>query len=226
MRLSFLYASLTFQLASHVLATEARYWENWDDPQVAQVIDSYWISNCDEIQHRELLAALMAPFLTPSTCILEVGSGTGLVYEKLLPLMTQKNYTGIDNSSNMLTIAKARFPQARFLKADVFNLPFEEDSFDIVTAFEVFGHLNDIQIPLKEMYRIATKYVIFTVWSSPQTITAEEKILNSTFIHRAYSHQDILEKISKLGAEGIHVDNFIVREGVTAYVIHKTKTDS
>jgi ubiquinone/menaquinone biosynthesis C-methylase UbiE len=217
---------LPFVYSSSLTATTFqtnRFWQNWDDPGVADVIDSYWNNTPSESKHRDLLVYLVSKYITNKDHLLEVGSGTGLVYEKLRRLIDDQHYTGVDVSRNMLEIAKERFPSANFLQADVFHLPFSENSFEVVTAFEVFGHLNEIQTPIREMFRVASRLVIFTVWSSSETITAQEKILNSVFIHRSFAHNDVMDTISKSGIENFSIESIPLRNDLTAYIIKKNQ---
>lgn len=217
----FLCATSAFLCSSFLIASPNRSWENWDDPGVAIAIDTFWNSSPYESKHRELLANLVCEFFSPGDRFLEVGSGTGLVYERLAPKVD--NYIGIDISKNMLEIAKKRFPAANFFEGDVFDLPFSENSFDIVCAFEVLCHLGDIQIPIREMFRVASKFVIFTAWTDSKTVTTEERILNSTFIHRSYAHADIIDIIHRAGLKSYSIAAIPLMGGFTAYIVKKEK---
>jgi len=80
--------------------------------------------------------------------VLDVGSGTGIVLEKvnLLP----ENYFGLDISDNMLKISRNKFPKYHFIKGDMSNMPFEDNSFDSVISLfgsfsYSFNHLKTVQ---------------------------------------------------------------------------------
>jgi 2-polyprenyl-3-methyl-5-hydroxy-6-metoxy-1,4-benzoquinol methylase len=73
--------------------------------------------------------------------ILDLGCGNG----SLCGLLVQLGHevTGIDLSGSGIEIAKKSFPECRFIKADIYDLPYEllENSFDIVLSVEVIEHL-------------------------------------------------------------------------------------
>lgn len=146
---------------------QKRAWEVWDKPGIAEHVDAYWRSSSDEKQHRINLAALVAGLLQkPSDAILEIGCGTGLVYEALVDrLGCGLNYVGVDNSMKMLAIARNRFPMARFSFGDAFKLKFKNRRFQVTCAFEVFGHMPDCTEALAEMLRVTRQTAAFTVWA-------------------------------------------------------------
>ncbi len=95
-------------------------------------------------------------FTVEGSKILDLGCGNG----KLRLLFKEKNvfYTGVDSSSELLNIAENRkdfkLPYQKFLKAEAFSLPFENDSFDIVFFIAVFHHIPGIELRLKTLKEI------------------------------------------------------------------------
>ena len=113
-----------------------------------------------------MLAALVKKWALPNDRFLEIGCGSGLVYNQLVPEILQNHaYIGVDISQTMLAIAMRRFKDAVFIKDDLYALSFPDHSFEIVAAFEVFGHLGDIEQPIREMFRTTSRLMIFTVWT-------------------------------------------------------------
>lgn len=85
---------------------------------------------------------LFTDFLVPGDKILDIGCGNGRFSE----LCKEKAfYFGIDNSEELIKIAKNRYPEANFQKADALRLPFFDNSFNKVYSIAVFQH-----IPSKE----------------------------------------------------------------------------
>jgi len=173
---------------------------DWDKSGVAEIIQSLWLNNHNELEHRTRLADLVSSCsYLPSrdASFLEAGCGSGLVYSALVPAVIT-NYTGIDTSREMLKLANANYPQGKFIYGDIFNLDFPDKSFDIVASFEVLGHLPDIEIPIREMFRVAKKYLIFTIWVSDSdkiTEVSYEKHGDVTFLFKKYARDEIAKAI-------------------------------
>lgn len=194
----------------------------WDIGKVAKNIDQYWIQSEEELAHRKELADLVQDLYTPGESFLEVGCGSGLVYEALVPnIVSEKNYIGIDNSQKMLSLAKKRFSKGNFKYDDLLSLSLSNNSVDMVAAFEVLGHLTAIEKPISEMFRVASHMVIFTVWSAPETICTYENIEGTEFPHYAYSVEDILEIISRNVDQMYGVTVIPLANSINAYVIIK-----
>lgn len=144
-------------------AKKGRPWEVWQDPDVAETVDNYWTGSEDELEYRSLLAHAVKQEAAFLDSILEVGSGTGLVYGALKQEGIA-NYVGIDNSNHMLAKARDRYPEADFRFGDAFDLDMASGSYDVVICFEVLGHMPDPSKVIEELLRVARKKVIFTVW--------------------------------------------------------------
>ena len=92
---------------------------------------------------------------------LDAGCGEGFVAERILSTMPGLDLTGCDLSAGALAVAKDRIPYARFVSGSVTNLPFPDNSFDMVGCFEVLEHLpNDLPgQALAEFARVARRWV-------------------------------------------------------------------
>lgn len=172
-------------------------WQLWDREGVAATIERHWQTSPLEASHRRALARLCAQHLSADLDVLEVGCGTGLVYERLVPaLVPDERYTGVDVSERMLEIARRKFPHARFVAGDGYALRFPARAFDVALAFEVLGHLPAIGPFLRELARVARTSAIFTVWGAAHgVVDGREEIGGASFLHREYSHAYVLEQI-------------------------------
>jgi ubiquinone/menaquinone biosynthesis C-methylase UbiE len=88
---------------------------------------------------------------------LDIGTGTGAILELLAPLC--QHATGIDASRQMLAIARARIEESGLKNAqvrhgDLFSLPFEDESVDLVTIHQVLHFLSDPGGALEEAGRV------------------------------------------------------------------------
>lgn len=72
--------------------------------------------------------------------ILDIGCGTGWFTEKLSRI---GEATGIDLSSDAIEIARLNYPRIDFMTANLYDYPFEPESFDVVVAQEVLPHVED-----------------------------------------------------------------------------------
>lgn len=202
-----------------------RAWQNWDVGGVAETIEGYWQNDPLEAAHRVELTELVSRYIIhPQSSVLEVGCGTGLVYERLVPsLVANDKYVGVDVSEKMLAIARRKFPQGTFLPGDGYELEFETGAFQLTLCFEVLGHIQRIKKFLTELLRVTNRICLFTVWPSQgdDIIENRENIDDTEFLHRQYSEAFIRRAIhgaeSKLVAQ---VEVLQLSRGHRAYVVH------
>jgi 2-polyprenyl-3-methyl-5-hydroxy-6-metoxy-1,4-benzoquinol methylase len=97
--------------------------------------------------------------------VLEIGCGEGI----LAVLMAKKGaiVTAVDISEKNLEAAKELANKERvkieFIKADVENLSFQENSFDVVVADNVLEHLPNFEKGLSEIKRVSKKYAVIAL---------------------------------------------------------------
>ncbi|HEX6900078.1 MAG TPA: class I SAM-dependent methyltransferase [Thermoanaerobaculia bacterium] len=183
-------------------------WRLWDQPGVARTIEALWQGSLYETAHRDVLANLSALYVSsPDLKILEVGCGTGRIYQRLVPrLVPNASYTGIDISASMLEIAREKFPQGRFLEGDGYALQFGDEEFDVALAFEVLGHLPEVGPFLRELVRVTRSTAVFTVWPAADGIMEGREVIEGTsFLRRRYSHAWLLQEI-QVCLSGIPLD--------------------
>lgn len=105
-------------------------------------------------------------FISPPAKVLEIGCGTGNVCS----FLSQKGYevTGCEYYHESLNMA---WPGFQKVQGDVTNLPFENNSFNIVGLFDVIEHFQDDITPLKEAIRVLKKGGIIVI-----TVPAKEEL--------------------------------------------------
>lgn len=108
------------------------------------------------LHHRELeiLGRLLPEF---SQKTLDLGCGTG----RLTSLATD----GLDQSREMLDVAKGKHPDKNFTQGDARSLPFDDGSFEAVFCIHVVMHLpeNELVILFSEARRVLKTGGIFIV---------------------------------------------------------------
>ena len=105
-------------------------------------------------------AALRSLDLQKCGRILDLGCGTGLLYDYLLGLGWTGEYVGLDLSAGMLEKAKMRGPQ-HLIQADAHKLPFRDKVFTYVFSFTVIHHCNPETFHA-EAKRVAQRLVIIS----------------------------------------------------------------
>jgi len=75
----------------------------------------------------------------PKGKILEIGSGSGR--EALELIRIGYEYTGIDTSKELLTIARETASVGSFFYSTVYDLPFAEESFDAFSSWSMLPHI-------------------------------------------------------------------------------------
>ena len=90
----------------------------------------------------------------PGYRVLDLGSGSGWVAKDLT--LKHARVISVDLSQKSLTRIKQglRHEQVDFVLADAYNLPFGENSFDLVVASEVLEHLDSPGAVLRELQRV------------------------------------------------------------------------
>jgi SAM-dependent methyltransferase len=127
-------------------------------------------------------------FFRPPAKLLEVGCGTGNVSS----FLAQKGYivTGCDIFSEALDLA---WPGFKKIRGDATNLPFEDNTFDIVGLFDVIEHFQDDALPVREAARAVRKGGIVAV-----TVPAREELwsgVDDIALHKKRYTKEALRKV-------------------------------
>ena len=95
--------------------------------------------------------------------IIEIGAGSGTDVIVLHKLKFDITYS--DFSEIALKKFKDRNPNIKAVKCDICNMPFADNSFDLVFSLGLLEHFNekDRKKAIKEMFRISKKYVLIDV---------------------------------------------------------------
>ena len=122
------------------VATGYSEWaESYDEPGNPAIV-------AEEPVVRNLLSA------QPVGEALDAACGTGRHAEYLTSL--GHSVIGIDANDDMLAVAKAKVPAARFKTGDLTSIPLKTDAVDLVTCSLSLTHCPDLGPPLKEIGRV------------------------------------------------------------------------
>ena len=131
--------------------SDKQYYEN----------DRIWASgfehSLDEIERLRAIKSLIAKEVTS---LLDVGCGNGHFVNSMLRTEPIGRVCGVDRSRSALSLVKTEKYEA---SAD--NLPFKDNEFDLVCAFEVLEHLPIAiyEQAIREITRVAKKHVLISV---------------------------------------------------------------
>jgi SAM-dependent methyltransferase len=152
---------------------------------------------------REITAALLDPFLPPGPrMILDAGCGTGGNLEWLARYAGDGHIVGIDLISTAIQFCRKRTHE-RLAQASATDLPFADESFDLITSFDVI-----VQIPgrgaderaMREMFRsLKPGGVAFVRGAAYEWMrSGHDRALGT---ERRYGLHELREKLKRAGFE-------------------------
>jgi len=98
--------------------------------------------------------------LFPGAKVLDVGCASGGFFNILRSLEPLIEYTGVDIAAPAIELARQQYPEARFEVLEGTQLPFEDNTFDIVHCTKVLVIEPRYKEILKEMYRVSNRFVL------------------------------------------------------------------
>jgi SAM-dependent methyltransferase len=104
-------------------------------------------------------AGYLLPHLESGLSLLDVGCGPGTITADLAALVAPGMVTAVELTATALDLARAEAASRGqhnidFVVADVHDLQFDDDSFDVVHAHQVLQHVGDPVQALREMRRV------------------------------------------------------------------------
>jgi ubiquinone/menaquinone biosynthesis C-methylase UbiE len=104
-------------------------------------------------------AAFLLPHLRPGQSLLDIGCGPGTITTDLARLVAPGPVVGLDASPDVIAqaeehAAEVGLENVRFEVGDLFNLGYDDDSFDVVHMHQVLQHLTDPVSALVEARRV------------------------------------------------------------------------
>jgi SAM-dependent methyltransferase len=150
--------------------------------------------------------ALRRVGLDAGQLVLDVGCGAGA----FLRLVAERGAraSGVDASEALIELARERVPDADLRVGDMETLPYDDDTFDLVTGFSAFFFANDIAAAVREAGRVAKPGapVVIQVWGPHERndLEAMKEVARPFFPPRPadappepdYSEPGVLEEIA------------------------------
>lgn len=92
--------------------------------------------------------------LDPGSSYLDAGCGPGLALAAAADVATAGRIAGVDRSALSVRASRRRVPAADVREASVADLPFDDQSFDAVSAVNTLGFWSDAEAGLREIWRV------------------------------------------------------------------------
>lgn len=137
----------------------------------------------EEVERPLFETVLDAAGVGPGVRLLDVGCGPGLAAQ--LAAQRGAQVAGLDAAEASLSIARERTPEGDFRAGEMEDLPWADNTFDVVTSFNAFQFASDLVNALREAWRVARPggRVAMVVWGreegceSAATVAAVGKLL-------------------------------------------------
>lgn len=120
--------------------------------------------------------------LEPHQQVLEIGCGTGIITFGIADSV--ENITAIDISPKMIEVAKEKNKRLNknnidFNAADGYELPYQDEEFDVILLFNVLHMIKEPKRQLSEIYRLLKKdgYLITATDCYGEVVSLKEKLL-------------------------------------------------
>jgi SAM-dependent methyltransferase len=118
-----------------------------------------------------------------------------------------------DLSLSRLKDTARLFPAVRFSRASIFEQPFADRSFDLVTAVEVIEHLEDPERAVHELKRLSSRYLLITV---PYRGTLQIHYCphcNKSFYHdghvQSFDEKRLAELLAEAGLKLLKLETYV-----------------
>lgn len=127
--------------------------------------------------------------------VLDAACGAG--YGTYMLSKNASEVTGMDYSAETVSFASENYKagNVKFVTGDVTSMPFDNGSFDLITAFEIFEHVENPQNMLKEMSRVLRKDGIVLI-STPNA-DYEKSTVKNEFHVKEYNLEEFGEILRK-----------------------------
>ena len=142
--------------------------------------------------------------------IADLGCGGGINVAKLIKLFPDAKVTGFDYSSVSVKKSKEENKDAiqagicNIVQGDVSNMPFENEQFDLLTAFETIYFWPGPLTSFKEVFRVLKTGGTFMIVNEFDGISEREKKYEKIIDGlKLYSNQELMNYLKQVGFTGI-----------------------
>jgi ubiquinone/menaquinone biosynthesis C-methylase UbiE len=131
-----------------------------------------------QMESAKAVAKRLAGIIKPGWSVLDVGCGAGHYLTSLRKVIDCKFfYQGVDATSDYIALARKAFggeDDVSFEVADIYDLPFAEQSFDVVMCNNLLLHLPSIKLAISELYRVTKRITLIRTLIGDVTYRIQE----------------------------------------------------
>jgi len=197
-------------MSTQVMSYDKQFerWEKYADPvRLSQIYEKMGWGDWRAMFKRDILE-LVGAFDEPR--ILDVGCFSGNYLRLLLHERLCFDYTGIDVTPSYVRFARERFSdnsgvanaqrqKFRFSEGNAFGIEYADDSFDIAIFTGVLHHLPEVDRPLDEVFRIASKRVLLGLYIHADEGVDEKMQTKDGFLYKTWSKHYIFDQVDRRG---------------------------
>lgn len=159
--------------------------------------------------------------------LLDIPCGAG-VDKAVLDKYVQ--YTGVDKTSSLIEAIHLRFPDVQAMLGDIRDMKelFADGKFDIVLARAIFEHLcdiEDVEVAMKECFRVAKKHCVFSFFI-PLIDSPTEIDWNGKYFNNRYNRKEVEDIVNSFPTKDIEYKHIPVRgtkyiDPYDIFILHK-----
>jgi SAM-dependent methyltransferase len=155
--------------------------------------------------YHERLAEIYRFLVPKEKRVIELGCAQG----ELLAAFQPARGVGVDFSSEMLTRGKQRFPKLTFIQADVHDLAFLNEKFDVIILSDLVNDLWDVQAVFEQVAKLAeshTRIIINSysrLWELPLALGAKLGLTNPKLNQNWLTVEDVSDLLTLTDFEPI-----------------------
>jgi ubiquinone/menaquinone biosynthesis C-methylase UbiE len=162
---------------------------------------------------------------TSETCVLDIACGTG--YGTHMLASNAKYVVGLDISPDAINYAKQHYQadNLRFYGGNAYEIPYLDNSFDIIVSFETIEHLDNPKLFLQECKRVLKPKGTF-ICSTPNSVCSSPtgEVKNPYHV-REFSYDEFVSllnmQFSKVEMYGQRDENKLRKTVIESYLYLK-----
>lgn len=161
-------------------------WQVWNDEQeYGDVFYRRATAELPEMESSKAVTKHLARIAKPGDTILDVGCGAGHYLRSLVNSLPHPfGYYGVDATPGYIALARKawadfsdkKLMSAQFQVSNIYDIKLDAAYADIVMCNNVLLHLPSIEQPLKELVRVAKKYVVLRTFVGTQSFRIKQVV--------------------------------------------------